>query len=160
MDPGTPSCPASDGWLTGGICKHFTISGCPSAQTLGVIINYVQPGMTSRGTIVFFSGGGGTTPTTDTGQELSFAADYLAARFAMVQTRWDSDWESTNSPSDGGLPYAPNILLAACRPATLLSKINSSSTFHPAGAMCAQGGSAGSAAVAYSLVWYGAKTFY
>jgi hypothetical protein len=51
-----------------------------------------------------------------------------------------------------------SLLAAACRPATFLSYINSSS-LHSSGAMCAQGASAGSAQVAYSMAWYGAAGY-
>jgi hypothetical protein len=53
----------------------------------------------------------------------------------------------------------PNFLAAACRPATLMYIINNSSLYHPTGAMCAQGASAGGGGVAYALVWYGAKSY-
>lgn len=123
---------------------------------MGVTVNYVPPSGTSSGTIVFFGGGAGTSANTDTGQEATFAAAYLLAGYATVQTAWDDDWEGTDTDGDSG---SDSILEAACRPATLMSMINSSSLFHPSGAMCAQGASAGGGGVAYSLVWYGAKVY-
>ena len=156
---GAGSCPQSSGWLAGGTCKHYTISNCPYAQPLGVTINYVPASGTSKGTIVFFGGGPGTSANTDSGQEATFATAYLLAGFSSVQTAWDSDWENTDVPGDIGLPYVASILAAACRPATLMSAINGSSLYHPVGAMCAQGASAGGGGVAYALEWYGAKLY-
>ena len=57
-----------------------------------------------------------------------------------------------------------NIQTAACRPATFLNYIYNTYfvPIHNANSftgMCAQGFSAGSAAVAYSLVWYGAASY-
>ena len=65
-----------------------------------------------------------------------------------------SAWEDPNNGPGG------SILNAACRPATFLSWVNSNSLLHPTGkAMCAQGGSAGSGAISYSLAWYGASSY-
>ncbi len=61
-------------------------------------------------------------------------------------------WEDPNNGAGG------DILAAACRPATFLSYINGNSGIHQ-GAMCAQGFSAGSAALAYSMSWYGAGKY-
>lgn len=85
------------------------------------------------------------------------ASDYATAGYAVVQTAWATDWEDT----DDGLgmtapPPAPSILNAACRPATFLNFIANSSQYRTSGkGMCAQGASAGSGAVAYSMAWYG-----
>jgi hypothetical protein len=155
-DPGT--CLPSDGWLSGGACTHYKITGCANAQPLGVTINFV-PATQSKGTIVFFSGGAGTSATTPAGLESTFAAAYSLAGYSTIQTAWDDDWELTNIPADGNPQFPPSILAAACRPATLMYIINNSSTYHPSGAMCAQGASAGGGGVAYALVWYGAKQY-
>jgi hypothetical protein len=64
LDPAT--CSPSDGWLSGGTCTHYQITGCANARDLGVTINYV-PASPSAGTIVFFSGGAGTSATTPSG---------------------------------------------------------------------------------------------
>lgn len=156
IDSLSPSCPSTAGWLAGGTCKHITISNCPNTQDLGVTVNYLPPSGTSSGTIIFFGGGAGTSANTPSGQEATFAAAYLLAGYGTVQTAWDDDWEGTDTDGDSG---SDSILDAACRPATLMSMINSSSLFHPSGAMCAQGASAGGGGVAYALVWYGAKLY-
>jgi hypothetical protein len=72
----------------------------------------------------------------------------------IVYVEWASAWERASSNS-----MYENILHAACRPATLLYWINGSGGPHPSGAMCAQGKSAGSAAIAYSMSWYGAGSY-
>jgi hypothetical protein len=59
-------------------------------------------------------------------------------------------------PSSNG--SGGSILSAACRPATFLNYINSS-PFHSKGSMCAQGASAGSGAIGYSMAWYGAASY-
>lgn len=74
--------------------------------------------------------------------------------YTTVQVEWASAWEDPSSNGTGG-----NILAAACRPATFLNYINNTATTHPKGAMCAQGASAGSAAIAYSMSWYGQASY-
>jgi len=155
LDSPPATCPTSAGWLASGICKHYTVS-CPGADPLGVTINYVAPNGTSNGTIAFVAAEGGTSPNTNVGQESVFGNYYLSKGFAVVQTAWDSDWEDTDTAGDSG---SDSMLVAGCRPATVLSAINSSSTYHPTGAMCAQGASAGSGGAAFSLEWYGAKKY-
>ncbi len=114
------------------------------------------------GTIVLFSGGGGTSPT-GTGQDYAFAQDYFADNFQVVQFAWNSDWENTNLPPPQG-NNAYNIGTAACRPATFLNYIYSTyfqnvHASNPRAGMCAQGMSGGSAAIAYSMIWYNATTY-
>jgi hypothetical protein len=92
-------------------------------------------------------------PAENAGEETSYANDYEAAGYAVVQLEWDSPWEDASNGSGG------NILAAACRPATFLGWVNSNPNIHPQKAMCSQGGSAGSAAIAYSLAWYGAASY-
>jgi len=156
LNPAT--CSPDQGWLSGGACTHYKITGCANAQDLGVTINYV-PASPSKGTIVFFSGGAGTSATTSAGLESTFAGAYNLAGYTTVQTAWDDDWELTNIPGSNQPPVPPSILAAACRPATLMYIISKSSLYHPSGAMCAQGASAGGGGVAYALVWYGAKSY-
>jgi hypothetical protein len=145
------SCPQSAGWLAGGICKQYTVS-CPGADDDLVTIDYVAPTGTINGTIVFVAAEGGTSPNTTVGQELTFAQYYLSQNFAVVQTAWQNDWEGIDTDGDSG---SDSILTAGCRPATVLSAINASTTYHPAGAMCAQGasGGAGGRRVLAGVVW-------
>lgn len=62
-DSQTPSCSPSAGWVSGGTCKHYTVS-CGGIDDIGITVNYVAPQGTSNGTIVFFSQGGGESPST------------------------------------------------------------------------------------------------
>ena len=69
---------------------------------------------------------------------------------------WDSDWEDTGTATK-------NIAYAAGRPAAFLRYIKASlydplHQLNPQAGMCAQGTSAVSAEIAYSLAWYGAGT--
>lgn len=111
-DSQTPSCSPSAGWVSGGTCKHYTVS-CGGIDDIGITVNYVAPQGTSNGTIVFFSQGGGESPSTTLGQEAAFASSYLGSHFGIVQTSWDSDWEA------GGGSGSNSILTAGCRPATV-----------------------------------------
>lgn len=74
--------------------------------------------------------------------------------YEVVQVEWDSPWEDPSSNGTGG-----SILNAACRPATFLNYINTSGLHAAATPMCGQGFSAGSAAYAYALAWYGAENY-
>jgi hypothetical protein len=131
-------------------CQSATIS-CPNAASIDLTFGYTGPA-SPQGTVVFFSGGSGTAPTESGDDILTYAASYVNT-FEVVQVEWDSAWEDPSSNGTGG-----NILAAACRPATFLNFINGSS-MHQQGAMCSQGSSAGSAAIAYSMAWYGAASY-
>jgi hypothetical protein len=139
-----PECP-SYGFYAGITCFQAQVS-CPNTAALGVIYGVENPGEIPKGTVLFHGGSGGTVPygTTD------YAQPYLQAGFQIVQLAWDSDWEDT------GLTIK-DIKTAACRPATFINFVFQS--VHSTGAMCAHGFSAGSAAVAYTLAWYGGANF-
>ena len=124
---------------------------CPSVADINLTFGWTGPS-SPRGTIVFFSGGTGESPTENDDDIPTYAASYVST-FEIVYLEWTgSPWEDPSSDGSGG-----NILAAACRPATFLNYINTSG-FHQ-GAMCAQGASAGSAAIAYSMAWYGAASY-
>jgi hypothetical protein len=131
-------------------CINATIH-CPNIADIGIV--YGSTGPTSpKGTIVIFNGGPGMKPT-DTYDEIpNFVAIY-AAQYVTIQMEYTTAWEDPSSNGSGG-----NLLAAACRPATFLNYINNS-TLHSTGAMCAQGASAGSAQIAYSMAWYGAASY-
>jgi hypothetical protein len=101
------------------------------------------------------TGSGGTVPATEP-TELQFIQNYYAAGYEVVQLAWRDEWENSSDP-----PYPPgsygNVQYAGCRPATFLRYVYDH-YFTPSGTagMCAQGSSAGSAAIAYALAWYGA----
>ena len=167
------SCDSSNGWYAYGSnslnCYTATVSGCPNADRWGLTFGYlnpaaIQPPLVSNalGTIVMFIGDGGvqsalsgTTP---------FADAYFKAGYEIVEFAWNDDWEYTSDPIPPNT-YG-NILNAACRPATFLNyvyttyflgAINNQS--NPNTGFCAHATSAGSAAVAYSLAYYGAGSW-
>jgi hypothetical protein len=120
------------------VCYQAKVS-CPNTADIGVM--WGVRGSGHKGTVVFLGGGGGTVPSGN-----SFYSRYNTAGLVSIEVAWATDWELAGSP------YAANILSAACRPATLLNYFHSQMAH---GSLCAQGMSAGSSQVAYSLSWYG-----
>jgi hypothetical protein len=140
-------CPTGPGGYAAGMsCFQATVS-CPNTADIGVTYGVMAPASTARGTVFFHGGGDGTEPQDIT----DFADVYSAAGYSLVQMAWASKWEDT------GLT-AKNVGEAACRPATLMKYIFDN-VATPGAAKCAQGFSAGSAAVAYALAWYGAGNY-
>jgi hypothetical protein len=137
-----PGCPYDH--ASGATCYSGTVS-CPNTVNIGFTYADILPGGTPRGTIVLLSGGLGTK----LGMEAQYAPVYVAAGFETVLVTWDQAWEITGT--------TPSSKVAACRPATLLNFLHQ--TVYRRGGMCAQGSSAGSAAVAYSLAEYGAGKY-
>ncbi|MGA8763180.1 MAG: hypothetical protein WB562_09975 [Candidatus Sulfotelmatobacter sp.] len=155
-DPGFPCSTALNGtlFLPGMNCFHAAIS-CPNTDSIGIVFGYSVPSGTIQGTIVTFSSGSGTSPSEYADDNLAYLSAYQA-KFVVVQLEYSSPWEYPYSTS--GQPG--NILNAACRPATFLNWVNNNVGLHPSGkAMCAQGASAGSAAIGYSMAWYGASSY-
>jgi len=133
-------------------CSGVTVT-CPNTQSLSGTFGWYAPA-NSKGTVVLFSSGAGTSPSENFDEDLTYATDYENYGFTVLQIEWDSAWEDPNNGA-GGSPLA-----AACRPATFLNWVNNSSALRPSGtAMCAQGSSAGTTAIAYPLVWYGAGSY-
>lgn len=126
---------------------------CANVNTpdLNFIFSYDTPTVSPlKGTIVFFAGGGGTLGQLS--PEGQFAQDYFTNGYEIVQIAWNTDWEQSAD--------SLHILTAAGRPAGFLNYVLSTpllnaQSVNPRAAVCAQGGSAGSAALGYSLVWYG-----
>ena len=138
-------------------CASATLSGCPNVQDVNFTYGQLIPPGTVNGVVVFLDGGGGTTAALET-DEYDMLQYYFAQGYGVVQIAWNSDWEQT--------PDA-NIQNAACRPATFLNYVYSN-IYQPltqgrhgnsSAGMCAQGFSAGSAAIAYSLAYYGAGDY-
>jgi hypothetical protein len=83
---------------------------------------------------------------------------YVGQGYGVVEIGWSTAWEHTTNA---------NIQNAACRPATFLNfvyeniylPITTGQNGNAKAGMCAQGYSAGSAAVAYSLAYYGAGAY-
>jgi hypothetical protein len=144
-------------------CQVAQVIGCPNTETLGFTYGYILQPHTPLGTIVMFGGGGGTTPTGSVkaggnqGSESTYVTDYYSRNYNVVEIAWDWDWERTDAP--GHTTYPASILNAACRPASFLNYVEGNSTLNPRNLLCAQGASAGSGAVAYALVWYGADQY-
>jgi hypothetical protein len=113
------------------------------------IFSHDTPSGTLSGTIVLLTGSGGTLGTLDGNYD--FAFDYFAAKYEIVQIAWPSEWEQTSDTL--------GMMAAACRPAGFLNYVlntpwlNARSGNSKAG-LCAQGASAGSGALGYSLAWY------
>jgi hypothetical protein len=153
-------------------CQPATISGCSqviNGQTVSVAdqwpvtIGYLNPvgvvsGVTvANGLVVLHGGSGGEMP-----ESFALADAYFRAGFEVVQVSWGDDWELVSDPLTG----TGNIQAAACRPATVFNWVNQN-LFLPGilgnnktAGMCAVGDSAGSAAVAYSLTYYGAYNWF
>ena len=148
------SCPSdfSSTMLAHGKCfgatLHCAAQGVTNVPDLGLTFGVEGPSTSS--TVVFFSGGPGSLSDSDINQYVDNY--YSADSFQVVQIDWASTgWGYTVSGSNA------NVLNAACRPAGFLKFVHDN-LFHSGttAGMCAQGISAGSAAVAYSLSWYGA----
>lgn len=142
------SVPCSAGFANGAACYSSTIS-CPGTADIGFTYGLVNPGGTD-GTVVFFNGDDGRTPG---------FTQYVTAytppthNYQTVQVAWGTAWEETaNGTGD-------SVKVAACRPATLMDWLLRQKNVYAGGGMCAQGASAGSAAVAYALTQYGAYKY-
>jgi hypothetical protein len=132
-----------------GATLHCAAQGVSNVPDLALTFGVAGPSTAS--TVVFFSGGPGSLSDSDINQ---YVDNYYSPpnNFQVVQIDWaTTGWGFTVSGSNA------NVLNAACRPAGFLKFVHDN-LFHSgtAAGMCAQGISAGSAAVAYSLSWYGA----
>lgn len=168
------ACSAS-GWFSYGnsnmICFHTTVQNCPNASNLGLTFGYIDPvgiinGVSKeKGVIVLLGGDGGTAPANDNvgnaGGDNAFALYYFGQGYEIVELAWDSDWQFVTYP----LPPSGNgnIQFAACHPATFLYwvfqniyyPIQSGQNGNSHAGMCEHGFSAGTAAIAYTLAYYG-----
>lgn len=138
----------SAGFANGAACYTSTIN-CPGTAEIGFTYGVVNPGGTD-GTIVFFNGEDGTTPG---------FTQYVTAytppthNYQTVQVAWETAWEDTANGTGDSLKSA------ACRPATLMDWLLHQKNVYAGGGMCAQGASAGSAAIAYALTQYAAHEY-
>jgi hypothetical protein len=138
---------------SGMTCRTAVIS-CPNTDGIPITYGWSVPSGPIQGTVVLFSSGSGMSPTENADDIAAFALSYQS-NFVVVELEYASPWEYPYSTSGQG----GNVLNAACRPATFLNFVNNDPTLHGVGKMCAQGASAGSAAVAYSMAWYGASSY-
>lgn len=138
-----PACPANA--PAGSTCKQVTVTGCPglASEPLVATLAIQTPSAAGKGTVVHLSGGSGR------GFQLGGGTSYLSAGFRNVYVAWQTDWELTQAAS---------LKQAGCRPATLLTWIFNEPTLQAASratGFCAEGFSAGSAQLGYSLATYG-----
>lgn len=138
-----PACPT--GFNPGAGCFQARVS-CPDTADIQVTYGVINPPGIPRGTIVLLRGAGGTLPGLN-----NYASAYQRASYRVVQAAWATDWEDTGLPTK-------NVKTAACRTATLLNFFDQN-IYDGNGGMCAQGFSAGSAQIAYSLAAYGSSNF-
>lgn len=144
------------------VCQSANVAGCPNVSNLNFTYSYDIPSGTIKGTIVFISGGSGTVDAGDANS----AGYYFSQGYKVIQVEWADDWELATIPAqftgnNSTTTYTANIQLAACRNATLLNFIfnTNNSTLYSGGGRCAEGSSAGSAAIAYALTFYGAGNY-
>lgn len=161
------TCPGT-GWAQGMVCYSANVA-CPGANPIVAPIQLdfgVLMPTNPSGLIVLFSGGDGISPSYDQGDDAQFAtAYYKKYNYTAVQTMWGGGvvpWEQANGSAD----Y--NVLQSACRPAAFLywARYNTNPNNGPilfpttqGAGMCAQGFSAGSAALGYVLAWYGGANY-
>ena len=173
--PTTGTCQTTDGWYyytdpSNNVhtlnCLQTTVRNCTNANPWPLTFGYLNPAgivpgvSKALGTIVLFTGDGGVVQLLH--GNFGFADKYFQAGYEIVELAWNDDWEYTSHPISG---TTGNIQSAACRPATFLKKYVYDVLFNgPNGVLsqdaqagfCAHGASAGSAAIAYSLAYYGA----
>jgi hypothetical protein len=140
-----PLSPCPTGYSPGASCFQAKVS-CPNTADIRVTYGFINPSGIPRGTIVLLRGAGGTQPGLG-----NYAATYLHDGYRVVQTAWATNWEDTGLPTK-------NIQTAACRAATLLNFFDQN-IYDGNGGMCAQGFSAGSAEIAYSLASYASSNY-
>jgi hypothetical protein len=160
------TCPSG---FAGTSCYSTNIVNCPNAADIPLVYGFLSGTPPIYGTIVMFSGSGGSNPDTD-GENAFITGNngnnYLSAGYNVIQTAWGGyvgqtfmpmPWEDTTNNCGNPCPYyniAHNIQAAACRPATFLWQVYT--TYHSSGGVCAQGFSGGAGAIGYALAWYGA----
>jgi len=162
--PGT--CPSGWGFGAASVtCYTAAVNACPNyLPTISLTFGYAYTGGgTPLGTIVFFSGDGGTVPQTAPGQEYNYGIYYLQHNYLVVELAWANTggWQYAGAPP--GYTSTTPLLDSACRPASFLNFVYNSTAanhaspvlYYPSSGMCAQGDSGGSSAVAYSMAWYG-----
>jgi hypothetical protein len=139
----TTACPNNT--PAGATCRQVTVSGCPGIETESITatVAFLPVSGSPAGTIVHFSGGGGTNF-----EEIN-APSYAAAGFQQVFVAWGAQWEQTTSAG---------VKTAACRPATILQWVFDEPTLHNGSrtiGFCGQGFSGGSGQLGYALAQFG-----
>ncbi|HWO25925.1 MAG TPA: hypothetical protein VNO30_44630 [Kofleriaceae bacterium] len=137
------TCP--NGAPSGATCKRVTVGGCPGieTETLDATVAFWPAPAQLKGTVVHFSGSGGT------GYQVGGAQQYQTAGLRNVWVAWASDWEQTASLG---------IRTAGCRPSTVLKWIFDAPALHAGSraiGFCGEGFSGGSGQLGYALAHYG-----
>jgi hypothetical protein len=137
------ACPT--GAPSGASCKRVTVAGCSGIETeaLDATIAYLPAPAGLTGTVVHFSGSGGT------GFQLGATQQYQTAGLRNVYVAWASAWEQTGSHG---------IKAAGCRPSTVLKWIFDEPSLHAGSraiGFCGEGFSGGSGQLGYALAHYG-----
>lgn len=156
LTPGTVSavqsvtCPTDFWSATGNPAVCFqAMMACTNTPNLSFTYGYDTP-TSPKGTIVLFTDASGVIGRV--GDIKNFAEDYYNAGYEVVEFGWNTDWEQTADPL--------GLMTAACRPAGFLAYALTNALLNarignPGAGFCAQGTSAGSGALGYSLAWYG-----
>jgi hypothetical protein len=146
------TCPAG---TLAGACMNLTVT-CPSVPTYtGAILKITQPTGTSKGTVIFTTGGAGNDL-----YETHFifgstaVGNVVAAGFTAVQTAFSGG-------STGWLtgPAADGPLTLSCRWSTMAQWVHDN-VEQANTALCATGNSAGAGAIAYALSRYGQDSIF
>jgi len=106
------------------------------------------------GTVLFFSGGEGTSRWSKEPPGLQAQLDLAEAGFRVVEVQWNEPWLFGSSVAEGHLALA-------CRPATLTRWVYEQPSLHAGStgrAFCVTGNSGGAAQVAYGLSHYGMES--
>lgn len=133
------------GSLPNTTCRELSVT-CPSLSNLAVQLLVSRPpdGIPLRGTLLFGTGGGGTSFYQQSASARDMMERLRNVGFVVVQRSWAKGWHVTGA---GG------VALAACRYSTLLQWVRDN--VHASGGFCASGNSAGSVEIAYALSRYG-----
>lgn len=151
--PGTPSCPAGYS-----LCQRFRVTGCTGVAAPGTgVLADAAPTATDRGTVVLFSGSGGTTWwDPGTGLTPSFRTALQSKGFRVIQVRWTQPWLASSPGEDAGTGHL------ACRPSTVVRWVHDNRyapvvppTQTGVCGFCVSGNSGGASQAAYGLAFYG-----
>ena len=145
------------------VCDSVKVT-CPGIPDRTATVSTATPIGTVKGTIFTHAGGYGDRPfnlgpkgTTSTYVDSFFNAGYRVIQIGWTNVVGEEGWENTGGSTDR------NIKIAGCRPATLMKKyafdIKHVSEGGNTGGMCALGFSGGTAAIGYSLAYYGAADY-
>ena len=137
-------------------CHKFEIV-CPGVASKILGWYSIRPATgTYRGTVLFFSGGGGTFYWAEEKRSAGFLIDRLIQDgFTVQQVRWGTAWEDASPGEVAGAHVA-------CRPATIVDYLHDNEYAPPIPAnapgicgFCIAGPSGGSAQVAYTISHFG-----